>query len=95
VDTGIPGQLELIRKTLAEESLTFEKLTKIIITHQDQDHIDSLPELVAASEGRLEVLSHVLAKSYILGEVPLTVSAILLNQNKKAFLEFESTRKAF
>jgi glyoxylase-like metal-dependent hydrolase (beta-lactamase superfamily II) len=82
VDTGIPGQLELIRNKLAEESLPFEKLTKIIITHQDRDHIGSLPELVAASEERLEVLAHVLAKPYILGEVPLIKSKVLATPSK-------------
>ncbi|SDN97390.1 Glyoxylase, beta-lactamase superfamily II [Paenibacillus sp. yr247] len=82
VDTGIPGQLELIRNTLAEESFPFEKLTKIIITHQDQDHIGSLPELVAASEGRLVVMAHELTKPYILGEVPLVKSKVLATPSK-------------
>lgn len=71
VDTGIPGQLELIRHRLVEEGVPFEKITKIIITHQDMDHIGSLPELIAAAEGRIEVLAHELAKPYIMGEVPL------------------------
>lgn len=74
VDTGIAGQLDLIRETLAKESVPFERLTKIIITHQDRDHIGSLPELIAASEGRLEVLAHEIGKPYLLGEVPLVKS---------------------
>ncbi|MFC5449585.1 MBL fold metallo-hydrolase [Paenibacillus aestuarii] len=70
VDTGIPGQLELIRQTLEEASFPFEKLTKIIITHHDMDHIGSLPELVKASEGKIQVYAHELGKPFITGEEP-------------------------
>ncbi|WP_414698835.1 MBL fold metallo-hydrolase [Paenibacillus sp. LPE1-1-1.1] len=65
VDTGIPGQTELIRDALAKEGFAFDKLTKIIITHQDLDHIGSLPELIEASGGRIKVLAHELTKPYI------------------------------
>lgn len=82
VDTGIPGQLGLIRDKLAEASFPFEKLTKIIITHQDMDHIGSLPELVGAAEGRIEVLAHELGKPYIQGEVPLVKRKILATPTK-------------
>ncbi|MGG1658301.1 MBL fold metallo-hydrolase [Brevibacillus sp. NRS-1366] len=77
VDTGIPGQLELIQKVLAEEGIPFEKLNKIIITHQDRDHIGSLPELVAASDGNIEVLAHEAAIPYLAGQTPLIKSGTL------------------
>ncbi|MET3292282.1 UNVERIFIED_CONTAM: glyoxylase-like metal-dependent hydrolase (beta-lactamase superfamily II) [Brevibacillus sp. OAP136] len=77
VDTGVAGQLELIRSVLAEESLPFEKLTKIIITHQDRDHIGSLPDLVTASEGRVQVLAHEVAIPYLAGEIPLIKSGAI------------------
>lgn len=82
VDTGVPGQLDLIREICAQHSFPFEKLTKIIITHQDMDHIGSLPELIAASEGRVEVLAHELAKPYIQGEVPLIKRGVLATPSK-------------
>ncbi|MDR6550559.1 MBL fold metallo-hydrolase [Paenibacillus qinlingensis] len=82
VDTGIPGQLGLIREQLAEASFPFDKLTKIIITHHDMDHIGSLPELVKASEGRIEVLAHELGKPYIQGEVPTVKRQILAPPTK-------------
>jgi glyoxylase-like metal-dependent hydrolase (beta-lactamase superfamily II) len=82
VDTGIPGQLEVIRKALGRESVPLEQLTKVIITHQDLDHLGSLPELVAATEGRVEVIAHELSKPYILGEVPLLKRGVLVPPSK-------------
>ncbi|MEW9698888.1 MBL fold metallo-hydrolase [Paenibacillus sp. SI8] len=74
VDAGLPGQLQVIRDALAAASIPFEKLTKVIITHQDMDHIGGLPELLSAGENRLDVLAHELAKPYLLGEIPLVKS---------------------
>ena len=82
VDTGIPGQLDVIRKALAQAGFPFEKLTKIIITHHDMDHIGSLPDLVHASEGRIKVLAHELAKPYILGEIPTLKRKIIVPPTK-------------
>jgi glyoxylase-like metal-dependent hydrolase (beta-lactamase superfamily II) len=82
VDTGIPGQLELIREQLAAASFPFNKLTKIIITHHDMDHIGSLPDLVNASEGRIEVLAHELGKPFIQGEVPTEKRKILVTPSQ-------------
>jgi glyoxylase-like metal-dependent hydrolase (beta-lactamase superfamily II) len=78
VDTGIPGQLEVIRRALERESIPLDKLTKIIITHQDLDHLGSLPELVEALGGQVEVLAHELAKPYIMGQTPLIKRGVLV-----------------
>jgi glyoxylase-like metal-dependent hydrolase (beta-lactamase superfamily II) len=78
VDTGIPGQLEIIRKQLELSCYPFDRLSHIIITHQDRDHIGSLPELVAASEGRVRVLASALTTPYIQGETPLTKSGAIV-----------------
>lgn len=74
VDTGLPGQSEYIQSVLQQEGVPFEKITKLIITHQDRDHIGSLPELVQASKGAAQVLAHEAAVPYIAGEVPLLKS---------------------
>lgn len=74
VDTGISGQLELIRSVLEAGGVLFSSLKKIIITHQDRDHIGSLPELVRFFDGRIEVLAHEEAVPYLAGEVPLIKS---------------------
>jgi glyoxylase-like metal-dependent hydrolase (beta-lactamase superfamily II) len=74
VDTGIPGQLEVIRVALAREGFDLEQLTKVIITHHDRDHLGSLPELAAALGGKVEVLAHQIGVPFIQGEVPLLKS---------------------
>lgn len=78
IDTGIPGQLNAIRELLELNYYPFSHLSHIIITHQDRDHIGSLPELVAASEGRVRVLASALSTPYIQGETPLIKSGVLV-----------------
>ena len=68
IDTGFPGQLPLIKKAFEKAEVPIEKLTKIIITHQDIDHIGSLPALLNQSETKIEVLSSDGEKPYIEGE---------------------------
>jgi glyoxylase-like metal-dependent hydrolase (beta-lactamase superfamily II) len=68
VDTGVPGQLDAIRDEMNKLGVSFARLTKVIITHHDLDHIGSLPEILDAAEQKITVLSHPLAKPYIEGE---------------------------
>jgi glyoxylase-like metal-dependent hydrolase (beta-lactamase superfamily II) len=56
VDAGLPGQLDAIGAALAEAGLRVEDLRRIVLTHQDIDHIGSLHDLVEASGAR--VLAH-------------------------------------
>ena len=56
VDTGIPGQTQLIAAALAEAGVQLRDLTWIILTHQDIDHIGSLHEIAQLSRAR--VLAH-------------------------------------
>jgi glyoxylase-like metal-dependent hydrolase (beta-lactamase superfamily II) len=71
VDTGVPGQLEHIRSAMAQAGVPFSRLTKVILTHQDIDHIGSLPEILRESDRKIEVLAHEADKPYIEGEKPL------------------------
>lgn len=68
VDTGMPGQLDLIRNAMDQADVPFSKLDKVIITHQDIDHIGGLPEILEASDHKIEVLAHEIDKPYIEGE---------------------------
>ncbi|QUL58250.1 MBL fold metallo-hydrolase [Paenibacillus tritici] len=71
VDTGISGQMDQIRTLLETEGFGLDQLTHIIITHQDSDHIGSLPELVQARGNELTVLAHEKAVPYLTGAIPL------------------------
>jgi glyoxylase-like metal-dependent hydrolase (beta-lactamase superfamily II) len=70
VDTGFPGQLQQIREAVDWAGVPFDRLDKVIITHQDIDHIGSLPDIVWESPRKVEVLAHEEEKPYIEGRKP-------------------------
>ncbi len=49
VDTGVPGQASAIAAMLSELGMELRDLRRIILTHQDHDHIGSLAELAQLS----------------------------------------------
>lgn len=70
VDTGFSGQLQEIRHAMDETGIPFSKLSKVIITHQDIDHIGGLQEILKASDRKIEVITHKEEKPYIEGKKP-------------------------
>lgn len=68
VDTGYPGQLQKFQEAMHEVGMPFDKISKIIITHHDIDHIGSLSSILAALPQPVEVLSHEEEKAYIQGD---------------------------
>ncbi len=68
IDTGMPGQLQAIREACLQAGIPLERLTRIVLTHQDIDHIGGLPELLRAVGHEVEVLAHPLDRPYIEGE---------------------------
>jgi len=71
VDAGIPSQLPEIRQVMAQVGAPFSKLNKVILTHQDLDHLSGLPEILRLSDHKVEVLAHLEERPYIQGDVPL------------------------
>ena len=69
VDAGMPGQLDALSAALSEASLSVTDLRRVIVTHQDLDHIGSLAEVVRLSGA--EVLAHAEDAPYIDGRLPL------------------------
>ncbi|HTG69306.1 MAG TPA: MBL fold metallo-hydrolase [Candidatus Udaeobacter sp.] len=79
VDTGYPGQLPLIKEQVERAGVSFSKLNKIIITHQDLDHIGSLPAVLQELPHKAEVLAAEKEAPYIQGDkrlLKLTPEAI-------------------
>ena len=67
VDTGFPGQLKQVREAVERTGVPFDRLDKVIITHQDIDHIGNLPDIVREAPHKVEVLAHEEEKPYIEG----------------------------
>ncbi|MDA8345481.1 MAG: MBL fold metallo-hydrolase [Thermaerobacter sp.] len=69
VDTGFPGQQPAIEEALGRHQLRLADIDRIILTHQDVDHIGNLPGIVAAAQP--VVLAHQADIPYIDGTLPL------------------------
>lgn len=101
VDTTSPGQLPLLTAELSRAGLSFERLSKVIITHQDIDHIGTLPAIAAQFAARVEVLASPSEKPFIQGEQQLlkltpaaiaeAVSALPVNVPEQWRLGFKHT----
>jgi glyoxylase-like metal-dependent hydrolase (beta-lactamase superfamily II) len=70
IDTGTPGNLEQIRATMDGIGVPFDRLKAVVLTHQDVDHIGSLPDIVREIP-ELDVYAHEADKPYIEGTLPL------------------------
>ncbi|SCC27158.1 MBL fold metallo-hydrolase [Bacillus wiedmannii] len=71
IDTGFPGQFEDIQVEMERVGIPVDKLNVLILTHQDIDHIGSLPDLLENGVSDIKVYAHELDKPYIEGELPL------------------------
>ncbi|MGZ7117811.1 MAG: MBL fold metallo-hydrolase [Methanobacterium sp.] len=70
VDAGFPGLFNEIREKMNDADVPLEKLDIIIVTHQDRDHIGSIPDILNAND-RIQVIAHHEEKPYIQGEKKL------------------------
>ncbi|ADH06917.1 MBL fold metallo-hydrolase [Bacillus cereus] len=82
IDTGFPGQIEDIQVEMEKVGLSFDKLKVVILTHQDIDHIGSLPELLQRCRSNIKVYAHELDKPYIEGDLPLLKEGNVENRPK-------------
>lgn len=82
IDTGFPGQIEDIRATMDKVGVSLDKLKAVILTHQDMDHIGSLPEILQECGHHVRIYAHELDKPYIQGELPLLKDGHLENPPK-------------
>lgn len=82
IDTGFPGQIEDIQVEMERVDVSFNKLKAVILTHQDIDHIGSLPELLQNCGSNIKVYAHELDKPYIEGDLPLLKGGNVQNPPK-------------
>jgi glyoxylase-like metal-dependent hydrolase (beta-lactamase superfamily II) len=67
VDAGSTSQLQQIREAMGSAGISFDRLGKVIITHQEIDHIGSLPDIIRESSRKIEVLPLEEERPYIEG----------------------------
>jgi glyoxylase-like metal-dependent hydrolase (beta-lactamase superfamily II) len=96
VDTGMPGYHKEILDLIRQSGIQINQPHSIILTHQDIDHIGSLPHFMAESTQQLDVYAHRDDKSYIDGEKTFlklhadTKNVILQSLPEKQRLEYET-----
>ena len=69
IDAGIPGLADVLAGVLADAGFSVERLTHILLPHQDMDHIGSVNELLKRAPAAL-VLAHEEEAPYIDGTKP-------------------------
>lgn len=69
VDTGAPGETAALAAALAAIGLDLADVRRVILTHQDMDHIGNAADVVRRSGGA-EVAAHAADAPYIRGELP-------------------------
>lgn len=67
VDAGLPNSLREIKNAMENTGVPFERLSKIIITHQDIDHIGGIKSILNELP-EVKVFAHEEDKQYIQGE---------------------------
>jgi glyoxylase-like metal-dependent hydrolase (beta-lactamase superfamily II) len=70
VDAGISGYLLQLKSAMIGAGVSFDRLNKIIVTHQDIVHIGGIKDIIS-EKPEVEVLAHKEDKPYIQGEKKL------------------------
>src|SRR5262245_58175573 len=68
VDTGLPGQVDALADALAEAGVQVNDIKRIILTHQDIDHVGSLRDLARMTGAK--VMAHATEIPAIDGTMP-------------------------
>lgn len=81
VDAGLPGQATAIADAITTAGFNPKDLTHIIITHQDWDHVGSIPELTKLAT-TAKTIAHSQEAPYIDGrKLPIKLAARLEQYN--------------
>ena len=88
IDAALPGQTDALRDAVKGAGLSLEKITKVILTHQDLDHIGSAKTLAGMGA---EIFAHELETPYIQGDV----TSIRLSDMESRLEELNEGERAF
>ncbi|WP_235715996.1 MBL fold metallo-hydrolase [Acetivibrio cellulolyticus] len=69
IDAGLTHQTHQFREAIEKAGVQFERLSKIIITHADADHVGGLAGILKESTQKITVFAHEKEKPYIEAEV--------------------------
>ncbi|AGK97830.1 MBL fold metallo-hydrolase [Clostridium pasteurianum] len=98
VDAGFPGQLTKIRDSIEHAGVPFNKLSMLILTHHDVDHIGSVSSILRELPN-VKVLAHKEEKAYIEGKkCPLKVAKMKDNLDslpEKMKMVYEKLKAGF
>jgi glyoxylase-like metal-dependent hydrolase (beta-lactamase superfamily II) len=93
VDSGYPGKtsLDAVASALEENGTSLKELSRVILTHQDLDHLGGLPGMRAENPG-IVVCAHKYEKPYVEGKKKI----IKISKDREHSLENlpENVRKA-
>lgn len=89
VDCGFPGFLPLLKQVAVKKDIDISKLTKVIITHHDHDHIGSLAEL-KREYPNIKVIASIEEEKYISGKE----KSLRLKQAESIYDKLPEERKA-
>lgn len=70
VDTGLPGMEPVLLEALEAAGLPLSRLTHIVLTHADMDHVGTLAALLSLAPQKIEVLCHAEEKPYVECDIP-------------------------
>lgn len=88
IDCGTPASLSLLKKEAQKNNFDFSKLTKLIITHHDHDHMGALYE-IKEKYPHIQIVSSLLEKPYIEG----TKKSLRLEQAEKIYTTLSENEK--
>ena len=69
-DAGLPGMEVDFRQAAQRAHIPFDRLSKVLITHSDMDHIGSLSKIVSENGTEVTVMAHEAEKPYIECDLP-------------------------
>ena len=88
IDTALPGQTEPLQEAVLEAGFTLEKITDVIITHQDMDHIGCAKILAGFGA---KIYAHEVEAPYIQGDV----TSVRLTDIESHLNELSESERAF